>query len=962
MKKIHLFLKAVFASLTVLMLCMSAFAQDAGISTIVSPQTTGTLSSITAYILQLKLSNYGTTVLSSVPVSYSINGTVTNTGNWTGTLLPGDSVQIMVSPPFSLQNGSNTICVYTVLPGDLDNSNDTTCSVVMALPMVQLPYYTDFEGTPPAGWNVNTPAPDPTQWEWGVPSYNQTNSVHSGSFAFDIDLDSSYSPGTDYLETPYFDFSQSDNPLLSFWQNRDLTPGEDDGLRIDYTLDQGLTWITLGSVGEPGSVNWYTIDSMASNGEPAWDSTSANWEKSQIEIPALAFYPQPVRFRYAFNADAGNPSSGLSIDDFQVAGDSLYMGFIGYPPACNGDSGSIASFPVGGVFPYTYLWSNGVTTQSNSGILAGTYTVTVTDANNTTTSGSYILTEPSLIVISTSSSPAACAQSNGSASFIVTGGVPPYNYIWNLFPGNSTNTLTGVPAGSYTFYITDSYGCLVTGNVVIGTATPLNVQQTVSQNPTSCSLCDGTVSLAASSGTPPYLYAWSNGATTQTVSNLCTGLYSCTVTDASGCTLFITGQLQTPAFDVIATSVAAGCGQNNGLASANVIGGTAPYTFHWSTGLIQQTLIGLTAGVYSVSVTDAFSCWATSTVIVDDTCHGVWPGDANYDLSADNNDLLSIGLAYGSMGPVRPSASLNWVAQPCPQWSNSFISGANYKNADCNGDGIIDDNDTTAILQNYGLNHAFKLIPVPAFLPGQPVLYLQVSSDTTGLSDTVTIDVLLGNAGAPIDSIYGLAFSINTDPSLVDSNSGNVDFSNCWIGTAGTNLLAISKNRLSEGAIDIGIVRTDHANVSGNGVIARATVVTTDNIAGKGITPSAVQLNFTVSGLTAIIANEHEILLNQGGDSLIIDSAFAQGIQQVQFEKYFQVFPNPSDGRFLIRNGGKAEPYEITVSDMVGNVIMETVMNTASLSIDLSENNSGIYFLSVRSPKGILNKKLVIAR
>jgi hypothetical protein len=222
--------------------------------------------------------------------------------------------------------------------------------------------------------------------------------------------------------------------------------------------------------------------------------------------------------------------------------------------------------------------------------------------------------------------------------------------------------------------------------------------------------------------------------------------------------------------------------------------------------------------------------------------------------------------------------------------------------------------------------------------------------------------VLLGNAGSPVDSIYGLAFSINTDPSLVDSNSGNVDFSNCWIGTTGTNLLAISKNRLSEGAIDIGIVRTDHANVSGNGVIARATVVTTDNIAGKGITPSAVQLNFTVSGLTAIIANEHEILLNQGGDSLIIDSAFAQGIQQVQFEKYFQVFPNPSDGRFLIRNSGKVEPYEITVSDMLGNVIMETVMSSTSLSIDLSEHNSGIYFLSVRSPKGILNKKLVIAR
>ncbi len=953
--------KTIAAALLMSFYAMVGFSQDAGIYRIVSPDVSGNLSSITAYIMTVTLRNYGSTTLTSVPINYSVNGGVTMTGSWIGTLVPGDSVQTLISPPFSVQTGLNTLCVYTSLAGDIDNTNDSTCVTVNALPVAVLPYQTDFEGTPPAGWLVNTPVGNLTQWEWGTPSFGQTNTAHSGLSAYDLDLDSAYMPGTDYLETPYFDFSQANQPQLFFFQNRALDlQTSSDGLRIDYTTDQGITWNVLGSQNDPNAIFWYNTASIPASSLPGWANWSMGWGSSWIKIPALAGASQPVKFRFAY--DGVNPfGDGVSIDDFAVAADSLSVSFSSANIFCNGDSGSVDVVVSGGVPPYTYYWSNMATTASNTGLLAGTYSVSVNDAVFQFAYGSYNLTEPPQIVISTSVTPATCAQSNGSASLNVTGGVQPYSYTWGLFPSNTTNTISNVPAGSYTFFVTDSNSCFNSGSVTVGVTTPLNVQQTVSQNPTSCSsACDGIVSLSVSSGTPPYTYSWSNGETTQGVTNLCTGTYSCTVSDASGCIIFVSGFLQSPAFDVIATGTPAGCGMNNGIASANVIGGSPPYAFAWSQGATTQIIPSLTAGIYTVTVTESQGCQAMATILIDDSCHGVWPGDANYDLSVDNSDLLNIGLGYGSTGPIRPSATLNWVAQPCPQWGLSFTSGANYKNADCNGDGVIDDNDTTAIIQNYGLTHPFK--PYSLQLPGQPDLTLVVSVDTTGLSDTLNIEAFLGSGAIPVDSIFGLAFTINTDPALVDPNYAAVDFTNCWVGTQGVNLLTLSKNRLTEGAIDLAIVRTDHVNVSGNGAIARTTVVTTDNIAGKGVSPNSALLSFTVSGVKAITNNEIELLLNQGGDSIVIDSAFVQGIMDDHFDQQFTLQPNPSQGVFFITNKGLTNDPELSITSLTGQLILHTTVSQQLTMLDLTNNSAGIYFLTIKSGNRTLNKKLVITR
>lgn len=124
---------------------------------------------------------------------------------------------------------------------------------------------------------------------------------------------------------------------------------------------------------------------------------------------------------------------------------------------------------------------------------------------------------------------------------------------------------------------------------------------------------------------------------------------------------------------------------------------------------------------------------------IDVSCYGalianVWPGDCDYDLNANNVDLISLGLAYGATGSTRTGASNNWTAQPSADWSQWFQLGANYKHSDCNGDGVVDANDTTAILLNYGNTHPFRFIPeyTPPYNNALPDFYLVSNPDKIG--------------------------------------------------------------------------------------------------------------------------------------------------------------------------------------------------------------------------------------
>lgn len=213
-----------------------------------------------------------------------------------------------------------------------------------------------------------------------------------------------------------------------------------------------------------------------------------------------------------------------------------------------------------------------------------------------------------------------CGQQTGSAT-VTPSGTGPYSYTWNPNVGN-TATVNNLGAGTYTVTVTDGAGCQTTATGTV-TATGSSVVVTVtSQADALCNAqCNGTVTVSGSGGPAPYTYSWNTTPVqnTATASNLCAGTYSVTVTDASGCSTVQSVTVNEPAALSVSTSIVdARCSLPNGEASATGQGGVSPYTYSWSTTPAQTTATatGLSAGQYTVTITDANGCNQSDVAIV----------------------------------------------------------------------------------------------------------------------------------------------------------------------------------------------------------------------------------------------------------------------------------------------------------------------------------------------------------
>lgn len=278
-------------------------------------------------------------------------------------------------------------------------------------------------------------------------------------------------------------------------------------------------------------------------------------------------------------------------------------------PTCfNGADGAINLTVAGGTPGYAYTWSNGAFTQNLSGISAGNYSVTVTDANGCKKTASFTLVNPSEIQITGIITNAACSKSTGSINITVSGGTPGYNYKWSN--GSTSEDLSNLLAGNYTVTVTDSKGCNKIATFTVNDKGGINLFGTVVD--VSCfGGNDGSASISISNATLPVAIHWSNGASNVTnISNLVAGNYSVTVTDAIACVEVKNFIIQQPPVISVSGNVSnVLCnGQNTGSVSLTVSGGTPGYTFQWSNGASTQNISGLTAGNYSVTVTVLAGC------------------------------------------------------------------------------------------------------------------------------------------------------------------------------------------------------------------------------------------------------------------------------------------------------------------------------------------------------------------
>jgi len=294
--------------------------------------------------------------------------------------------------------------------------------------------------------------------------------------------------------------------------------------------------------------------------------------------------------------------------------------------ACYGSSnGKITMTISGAAGPYVWNWTrSGGGTGSGTGTIisnltAGNYSVTVTSGNGDGSSKTFaviLLENPQLNTLSISGTNLNCyGQSTGSITLgNITGGTPPYSFLWN--DSVTTQNRTNLTAGNYSVTVTDGSNCTISGNISITQPTEISGTPTIT-NISCYGNATGAISLAASGGTGTLTYVWNDGVTTQNRTNLVAGIYSVTITDAANCSKTISNiTVSQPAsvLSLSASQINVDCyGNATGSIDLTPSGGTSPYTYNWGNSITSQDRTLLSSGTYTVTVTDTNGCTANLT-------------------------------------------------------------------------------------------------------------------------------------------------------------------------------------------------------------------------------------------------------------------------------------------------------------------------------------------------------------
>jgi SprB repeat len=396
----------------------------------------------------------------------------------------------------------------------------------------------------------------------------------------------------------------------------------------------------------------------------------------------------------ANNCTIVSPSYAVTLTDSDLA---LNNSIIDDVDCFGGNNGSISLIMSGSNTPLQYLWNTNATTASISNLSAGSYSCTVTDAGScTVVVNGLLVTQPAaqLSISNITQNNVLCqGGSNGSASISVTGGTPPYNYLWNN--GATTATISNLPAGMYACTITDSKNCMLSSSNITITqpTTSISFTNLNITDPSCNGSDDGSISLSGAGGASPYTYLWNNGATTPLISNLDEGAYLCTITDNNGCT-FVTSvfELDNPSAILLTNFIIdnATCSEGGNIA-LTVGGGTGPFTYNWSSGASGATLMNANAGVYNCTVTDAAGCTLVTqsfTILLEDS-----------DLSLNSFNAVHVTC----FGQANGAININVVGTAMPfsfNWSNGATTQNISNLAPGNYTCTITDNNSCSVVSS----------------------------------------------------------------------------------------------------------------------------------------------------------------------------------------------------------------------------------------------------------------------
>jgi hypothetical protein len=326
----------------------------------------------------------------------------------------------------------------------------------------------------------------------------------------------------------------------------------------------------------------------------------------------------------------------------------------------------------------------------------------------------------------------------------------------------------------------------------------------------------------------------------------------------------------------------------------------------------------------------------------------VWPGDCNYDLTADVNDLFYIGWGYGLTGPVRAGATTNWLPQAMANWGSSGPYGVDYKHADSNGDGVIDVNDTLALSLNYNQAHPWKLAPVTPEIQGIRTLSMSANPSSVSPNQSFDLAVDLSSSGTiAADTLYGITFRLHV-PTAFIAGMNSVDYANSFLGINNSSMLTLAKAFVGSGYIDLALVRSTHTNVTGSGNLLNLSLQSSGFASGGTGT-------FSLSNIRAIGTGGAS--LPYGSTNLGVNfNATGSGIS-VPTCNSVKLMPVPADETIFIE-GLKGNNVNYEIINLLGETVAASSINVKS-PLNISSLKKGSYFLRLYTPDGIVVKKFV---
>lgn len=574
--------------------------------------------------------------------------------------------------------------------------------------------------------------------------------------------------------------------------------------------------------------------------------------------------------------------------------------------ACNGgNNGSATVNASGGAGGFTYAWSpSGGTASTATGLAATSYTCTITDANGCTRQQTVTITQPAGMTVNvTSQSNVSCnAGNNGSASVSVTGGAGTYSYSWSP-SGGTTSSITGRTAGIYTCTITDANSCTTTQTVNITQPSAITTSIASQSNVTCNGGNNGAATVNANGGTPSYSFAWSpSGGTSASASGLAPNTYTCTITDANGCTQTQIVTITEPS--VITASVTSQsdplCNAGtNGTATVSASGGTGTLTYSWlPAGGSAATTTGIGAGSYTCTITDANGCTQATSVTLSEPPAISTSGTFNTDPTCNGGSDGAMGVfAAGGTG----SYTYNWLPSGGTAASASGLAAGTYTCV------VTDANACTATFVN--------TLSQPAAIASSQTVTLCFGGSFTVGSNTYTAtgiytDVLTALNGC--DSTVTTDLTVNTAIDITTTNS---------FGTISSN-----QNGATYQWIDC---------LNGNAPVVGAT--------NQSFTP-------TVNGDYAVI-----VTVGSCSDTSACSNVIT-GIENTSIAT-FSLYPNPTNGWITIQTGSVTNS-TIEVFNAVGQLVMTEKANSSVITLQLPEEN-GIYLIRVTVNSSSYTQKVI---